>query len=1218
MKFSHYLYVIFVLCFVTCTQNHNQEHKKEIIRATLGIRIDADTIQKPTSKKIGELKPSQKPLVKKSEVSFTNYSTGHFTNYGTEQGLALSTIFCSCVDREGNLWFGSAGGGVSKFDGKSFTNYTNHDGLVGNAILSIFEDSYGNIWFGTDGSGVSKYDGVTFKNFTTKEGLTDNKVGSICEDKLGNIWFGTYFGGLCKYDGNRVDAILKGNSSNVLNQHDIKKVDGKPVSSFTDRNDIYDGAKHCTQSILSDSKGNIWFGAYGQGVYKYDGKKAINFKFKDTLGMGGNVIKEIYEDKKGNIWFGTYSNGVFKCNKDQIDHVENNVSQFTHYSKNEGLADSRIESILEDNVGNMWFGTVGNGVSKFDGKTFETINNENGLPGNSVFAITKDNTGNMWFSMEAGGVSMYDESFGFFKTLNHSESAIILSISEDKKGNLWFGTYGQGLFSHNINVRNFQNIADKKNTEVNLNNLFAHYIIETNVAMSVYTDNEDNQWIGLFGKLLSKMTGNLCYDFNSTNALKGLTNFSTFQDKNGHYWFGTDHGISKYDGINVTNFGSKNGYFLSQTWDIEQAKDGSMWFANNGGGLYQYDGSFFTKYTKEVGLLSNNGFCVVEDLNGDIWFGSEGGLNRLHFLSNTKSITDSVQIINYTTFNGLPDNAVTQIVKLPGGKLALGTNNGIAIFNPNLPLDKGNRLAELEIFNSTTGYPIKDVNVGYNCLYLDSKNVLWAGTGDSKVGLIRLDYTKVKKNLKSPNVKIENIKINERDVCYYSLNSQTDSTTLSQNEIRTYNKILTIQERDSLQRFYNGVSFDSIVNFYHVPYNLVLPYRHNNLTIEFNCIEVGRHFMVNYQFMLEGYDQNWRPITKEQKATYGNIDEGTYIFKLKAQSPDGIWSEPITYVFKVLPPWYRTWWMYLIYIISSLSVLFLFFKWRTAALKERQKQLEQTVKERTAEVVEQKHLIEEKHKEITDSINYAERIQRALLASQKLLNENLKDYFILFKPKDIVSGDFYWATELTNGHFAILTADSTGHGVPGAIMSILNISCIDKAVTMGMTNPDIILNETRRLIINHLKNDGSQDGGKDGMDGSLLCFDFTKNILYCASANNPIWIVRTSAGSATKEIVEIKADRMPIGKHEKDQTPFTLQTFQLEKGDIVYSLTDGFADQFGGSNGKKYKYKPLQELLLSMKDDSMEIQKQTLSDAFDKWKGNLEQVDDVCLIGIRI
>jgi serine phosphatase RsbU (regulator of sigma subunit) len=263
-------------------------------------------------------------------------------------------------------------------------------------------------------------------------------------------------------------------------------------------------------------------------------------------------------------------------------------------------------------------------------------------------------------------------------------------------------------------------------------------------------------------------------------------------------------------------------------------------------------------------------------------------------------------------------------------------------------------------------------------------------------------------------------------------------------------------------------------------------------------------------------------------------------------------------------------------------------------------------------VERQKELVEEKHKEILDSINYAERIQRALLASKQLLQTNLNSYFLLFKPKDIVSGDFYWATRLANGNFVLVTADSTGHGVPGAIMSILNIACLDKAVTKGISSPDLLLNETRKLIVENLRNDGSREGGKDGMDCSLLSLDFKNKILYLALANNPVWIIRRG------ELLEIKPDRMPVGRHEKEHVSFVLHTFNLETGDMIYTLTDGFADQFGGESGKKFKYKKLQELLISTCTLPMQAQHAALNKAFEDWKGNLEQVDDVCLIGFRI
>jgi serine phosphatase RsbU (regulator of sigma subunit)/Tfp pilus assembly protein PilF len=286
-------------------------------------------------------------------------------------------------------------------------------------------------------------------------------------------------------------------------------------------------------------------------------------------------------------------------------------------------------------------------------------------------------------------------------------------------------------------------------------------------------------------------------------------------------------------------------------------------------------------------------------------------------------------------------------------------------------------------------------------------------------------------------------------------------------------------------------------------------------------------------------------------------------------------------------------------------------------------------------ITHQKHLVEEKHKEITDSITYAERIQRSFLASKEMLNDNLPahtkpgtedSYFVFFQPKDVVSGDFYWASQLNNGNFALATADSTGHGVPGAIMSILNISCLEKAVEQEkLTEPAEILNHTRAKIIERLKKDGSEEGGKDGMDCSLICFDFAKSKLTYAAANNPVWIVRSNShfegdgsGPWDVELIELPSDKMPVGKHDKDQVPFTQHSVSLLRGDMVYTLTDGLPDQFGGPKGKKFMYKQLKELLKGIAHLPMTDQKEKLKNSLDSWKGGLEQVDDICVIGIRV
>jgi len=311
------------------------------------------------------------------------------------------------------------------------------------------------------------------------------------------------------------------------------------------------------------------------------------------------------------------------------------------------------------------------------------------------------------------------------------------------------------------------------------------------------------------------------------------------------------------------------------------------------------------------------------------------------------------------------------------------------------------------------------------------------------------------------------------------------------------------------------------------------------------------------------------------------------------------------------------------YFITGLILLvaLAFFIYNRFQVSQKQKKI---IELKEHETKLQKEVIEEKHKEITDSINYAERIQRSFLATKELLDENLKDYFVLFKPKDIVSGDFYFASVLTNGNFVLVTADSTGHGVPGAIMSLLNITSLEKAIENN-NQPAEILNTTRQVIIDRLKKDGSAEGGKDGMDASLTVYNFKEKKLSVSSANNPVWIVRASTrsataseSSATNETIEIKPDKMPVGKHDKQDVSFSQQEIDLLPGDVVYTLTDGFPDQFGGEKGKKFMTKNLRDLLSKNAHLPMNEQKELLENTLKNWVGDLEQIDDITLIGVRI
>jgi serine phosphatase RsbU (regulator of sigma subunit) len=289
-----------------------------------------------------------------------------------------------------------------------------------------------------------------------------------------------------------------------------------------------------------------------------------------------------------------------------------------------------------------------------------------------------------------------------------------------------------------------------------------------------------------------------------------------------------------------------------------------------------------------------------------------------------------------------------------------------------------------------------------------------------------------------------------------------------------------------------------------------------------------------------------------------------------------------------------------------LIVVFAIILFNRLKISQRQKRI---IEDQKKEVVSQKEMLEEKNKEITDSINYAKRIQEAILPSRYSLTESLKNGFVLFQPKDIVSGDFYWLENI-HGTVFFAAADCTGHGVPGAMVSVICSNALSKALLEeNILLPGKLLDRTKELVIQRFEKSGEEV--KDGMDISLCALNYETKKLQWAGANNPLWILRKG------EILEIKADKQPVGKSPSD-SPFTTHSIDLFANDIVYIFTDGYQDQFGGPKGKKFKANQLKEILIANKDLTMEKQKAFIIDQFQQWKGELEQVDDVCIIGVRI
>lgn len=297
-------------------------------------------------------------------------------------------------------------------------------------------------------------------------------------------------------------------------------------------------------------------------------------------------------------------------------------------------------------------------------------------------------------------------------------------------------------------------------------------------------------------------------------------------------------------------------------------------------------------------------------------------------------------------------------------------------------------------------------------------------------------------------------------------------------------------------------------------------------------------------------------------------------------------------------------------------------------LKQSYDTLEEKVQERTKELVEKNKVIESTHQSIQDSINYSKRLQKAVLPKTEEIHKRLEESFVLFKPKDVVSGDFYWF-ETHEGYDFIAAADCTGHGVPGAMVSFVCNNALNRSLyEFSKLSPENVLEHTREIVIETFSKSGHDI--KDGMDIAMCRINSKRDELLFVGANNPCWIIRKNHYITAKEmedrktvvgeeysLIEVTGDKKPIGLHE-DMTPFTCHNIPVFEGDTYYLFTDGYADQFGGNKGKKLMYKPFKKLLLSLADNPLETQRAALEKSFDNWMGNYEQVDDVCVIGFRL
>ena len=856
-----------------------------------------------------------------------------FKSFTSDDGLALDGVNCAVLDRRGHLWFGTNGGGVSRYDGSGFTNFTTAQGLVGNTVRSIWEDSSGHLWFGTL-TGVSSFDGHSFTNYTLENGLVNDVIFGITEDALGNIWMATGGGGVIKFD-------------------------GKEFFNFTAEDGLADDF---VMAIGKDQKGNLFFGTNGGGMSMYDGSDFTTYTEAD--GLAGNRVRSFGVSSDGALWIGTIGDGISRFDG----------TRFQNFTLQDGLADNIVRSIREDRNGHIWFGTE-HGASRYDGKNFTSYTREQGISANSVIDIVLDDSGKIWFCTDGGGVSRFDGSSFTSFTVNQGLGAnIVMSSMEDNQGNLWFGTSGGG-------VSKFDGTG------------FTTYSLSQGLAgdivYAMIQDQKGDIWFGTGGGL-SKFDGKSMTTYTSAQGLNSNEVYAIEEDPFGNLWFGTENGLAKFDGKSFTQFTPDQGLAGYVVLSIQAEKDGSLWIGTVDGGLNHFDGKKFTQLTTQQGLADNAIIQVILDPAENLWVGTLKGISFLPQKVKSLAAEGNTNVIelfqNFSTEDGLPDQVILQIVPMEKGKVAVGTNLGIAFFDGPKEGEEFTELKYIEIFNSNTGYPVKDLTDGQNGMYQDQNGILWAGTGSNKTALVRFDYQALVRNQTPPKVFLRQLRINEEVIPWNSLNPNTNDSLQLWEEVTSLGRSLNPEEREILQDRFKGVEYSGVSPFFPIPQNLILPYKHNHINIDYGTNELAKPFLVEYQYKLEGYDEEWSPILKKTSATFGNIQEGEYTFWVKArftgpsEGEASNWTEPISFSFTVLPPWYRTWWAFLIYTLLFLSLIYPVHQYqKNQTIKAEQEKARERELEQAREIEKAYTKLEAAHENLKST--QAQLIQQEKLAS---------------------------------------------------------------------------------------------------------------------------------------------------------------------------------------------------------------------------------------------
>lgn len=1062
-------------------------------------------------------------------------------------------------------------------------------------IFSISQDNVGFIWFATD-DGLNRFDGYDVKVFKpqrdNKKSLSVNFIYCVYTDSKGTIWIGTRGGGLNKFDYDTEEfTCYTHNPDNP-----------KSISN----NNVY--------TIYEDIYGELWVGTYGGGLNKFDREKGEFIRYMNDPGNPGSIssneIRTIAEDKKGDLWIGTDKGGLNKFDREK--------EIFAHYLNERenpnSISSNFVYKICPSATGDLWIATR-KGFEKFSPETgtfvhykneisFEAGGINNTYVSNYVYTLLEDRTGKLWIGTRGGGLQIFDPQTGtYYHYTENSKNKYsvshnnVFTLFQDRSGIIWLGTLGGGVNKYDPLRSKFKTrlITGKKKQDIH------------DTIYSFYEDPSGVFWIGTAGGGVArydrKKEEYTLYQINPLDPDTLIKNdvYAMLEDYTGTFWVGTSDGLYSLDKITGIFTYHKTGLFEeggldNMVFSLFEDSARNLWVGTNDGSLNVYDrekGVFtYVRLNSESERISNTYvYTIYEDKNKNIWLGTGEGLKKL-VLGGKKGR----DITSYKLYkkkegekNGLSHDIVLSIHEDNRSNLWLGTRGGgLNKFDP--------RTERFLHYGEKDGLPNEII---YGILE-DWQGYLWLSTNR---GIAKFNpQTGISKNYdKSGGLQGDEFNIGaycktKKGQLFFG--GKKGFNAFFPTDIRENTFIPPIvltafkQGGEELKMDKTPIKTDTIH----------LGWQDNFFEFEFVSLNFAQTEKNQYAYFLEGLDKEWYYSGTRRFGRYTGLPGGTYTLRIKGSNNDGRWNdEGVAVKIKVESPFFKAWWFYAILIYIIIIVIIIIYRIKVKQLKAEK---ESALLNREMDF----------SRKIMESIEYAKTIQFSILPSREKIARQLKRHFVIWKPRDIVGGDFYWFRQLSDTSFMIAVIDCTGHSVPGAFMTMITNSELNRVVDeLYIKRPSEVLKMLNVKIRTALRQNRQEDVLNNGLDMGLCLVDTRIRELTFSGAKFSLFYSRHNS------VHEIKGDAQRIGYLESKES-FTYKDHHMTytPQDYFYMTSDGYLEQCGGDKGLPLSKRRFKSFINKCYGKSMEEQKKMLEQYLAEYRKSQAQMDDIVVFGFRI